>query len=665
MTNGAAEPLNRDDLDDRAKQVHDAWLEVRDELLAQRNTAGHWPGELSSSALATATAISALAEYRRNSQRPVNGLAEIESMIDQGCHWLLNRQNADGGWGDTDASHSNVATSMLVVAALRLAGKTTPAFQKAVDHANGYIDSLGRVQALRDRYGKDKTFAVPILANCAIAGLVPWKEVSALPFEAVLVPQRFFRFINLPVVSYAIPALVAIGQLKHLKDPTWNPATRLLRKLALKPGLSTLTRMQPGSGGFLEAIPLTCFVAMSLAHSGRADHEVVEQCIRFVADSFRAVDSTSDCRTGTWPIDTNLATWNSTLSVNALVGEASAVSQAENTDSHRSVLTDELLDWILACQYSQVHPFTGAAPGGWGWSDLTGAVPDADDTPGALLAIRKWFDHPDATEEQKHRIRKSAKAGVEWLLNLQNRDRGWPTFCRGWGRLPFDRSGNDITAHAIRSLLAWQDQINEPRQQARIQSAIDSGFEYLKKHALPEGGWLPLWFGNQDHPEEENPVYGTVKVLLAWIAAGKLNEPVVKQAVAWLLKNQNDDFGWGGGPSNLSSAENDFGDSGTTSSLQESALALEALTRLLNTDEFAGNGDLQSSVTTGTDWILSAIRAGKTSEKWPIGFYFAKLWYYEKLYPLVFCASAMQTLDCHYHKNSGVAETNDRSASTA
>ena len=31
--------------------------------------------------------------------------------------------------------------------------------------------------------------------------------------------------------------------------------------------------------------------------------------------------------------------------------------------------------------------FTGAKEGGWGWSDLPGSVPDADDTSGALVAL--------------------------------------------------------------------------------------------------------------------------------------------------------------------------------------------------------------------------------------------------------------------------------------
>src|SRR5690606_25599498 len=46
----------------------------------------------------------------------------------------------------------------------------------------------------------------------------------------------------------------------------------------------------------------------------------------------------------------------------------------------------------------------------------------------------------------------AVRRGVTWLLDLQNRDGGWPTFCRGWGKLPFDRSSPDITAHCMRAV---------------------------------------------------------------------------------------------------------------------------------------------------------------------------------------------------------------------
>ena len=76
-----------------------------------------------------------------------------------------------------------------------------------------------------NRYGKDRTFAVPILMTCALAGLTSWKEVPSLPFELACLPQSWFRFLNLPVVSYALPALIAIGQAVYHHRPPWNPLT--------------------------------------------------------------------------------------------------------------------------------------------------------------------------------------------------------------------------------------------------------------------------------------------------------------------------------------------------------------------------------------------------------------------------------------------------------
>src|SRR5439155_23987313 len=51
-----------------------------------------------------------------------------------------------------------------------------------------------------------------------------------------------------------------------------------------------------------------------------------------------------------------------------------------------------LRSWLQRQQFTQRHPYTGAAPGGWGWTDLPGSVPDADDTSGALLALSHLID---------------------------------------------------------------------------------------------------------------------------------------------------------------------------------------------------------------------------------------------------------------------------------
>ncbi len=86
-----------------------------------------------------------------------------------------------------------------------------------------------------------------------------------LPFEMACLPQSWYRFARMPVVSYALPALIAIGQVVHHHRSTWNPITWVLRRLGKRRSLRVLERIQPSSGGFLEATPLTSFVVMSLA----------------------------------------------------------------------------------------------------------------------------------------------------------------------------------------------------------------------------------------------------------------------------------------------------------------------------------------------------------------------------------------------------------------
>jgi squalene-hopene/tetraprenyl-beta-curcumene cyclase len=208
---------------------------------------------------------------------------------------------------------------------------------------------------------------------------------------------------------------------------------------------------------------------------------------------------------------------------------------------------------------------------------------------------------------------------VKWLLDLQNRGGGWPTFCRGWGHLPFDRSGTDLTAHCIRAIHAWQKDIQQ--HGADIPRALERGFRYLAEEQHDDGYWLPLWFGNQHAPDEINPVYGTAKVLAAFNDLNKCDSPEAARAIEWLLRQQNSDGGWGGM-------------TGTPSTIEETSLAIDALIPV------PGNTH-RPAVVSGIEWLSCAIEGGRLDEPAPIGFYFAKLWYYEKLYPQTFSVTAL------------------------
>jgi squalene-hopene/tetraprenyl-beta-curcumene cyclase len=569
------------------QRLDDAYRTALDALLRERHPDGYWVGELSTSALSTAVAVSALSKVP----------GDFATLIDDGLRYLATHQNPDGGWGDTDRSFSNISTSMLGRAAFALTG-TAGRFPEAVARVEAYLRQFGDTrpklaEAIRRRYGKDRTFSVPILMTAALAGLIDWHEVPPLPFELACLPQSWFAALSLPVVSYALPALIAIGQAVFHHRGSWNPLLWPVRMLARGRSLKVLAHIQPSNGGFLEATPLTAFVTLGLASIGRADHPVVAKAVEFLKASVRP--------DGSWPIDTNLSTWVTTLAINALhdAGELGSLPQRE-----------EVLRWLLAQQYTEKHPYTGAAPGGWGWSPLPGAVPDADDTPGALLAIKHLLrpdkDDPEYVPPNRSQLEPYLQ-GVGWLFNLQNGDGGWPTFCRGWTNLAFDRSGCDLTAHALRALNFDSG------------SVMGRGFAYLAKTQRPDGSWLPLWFGNQHAPDDENPTYGTSKVLAAYRDLEKMDSEPAQKGIAWLIANQNTDGGWGAGR-------------GTPSSIEETALALDVLLAI---------NPRPDAVNTGLAWLVQHVESGGLAHPTPIGFYFAKLWYYERLYPILFSVAAL------------------------
>ena len=346
--------------------------EAAERLLAER-TGPIWRGRLSSSALSTATAVSAL--------RLVDAAAHAER-IGAGATWLAATQLADGCWGDTPASPGNLSTTLLcwsVLAALDDdRGTASPAVARAaawIAARAGSTAPADLAAALERIYGRDRTFSVPILVHTALCGRLgdvrsaaTWKPIPQLPFELATLPRQAFRLVDMQVVSYALPALIAIGQVRHAHRPAFFP-WRSLRDMARGPTLRTLRAIQPDGGGFLEATPLTSFVTMSLAGMGLAGHPVAVEGTGFLVASQRP--------DGSWPIDTDLATWCTTLSVGALAA-GGRLGERLSAGDRRAIR-----EWLLGQQWKRVHPYTGAAPGGWAWTDLPGGVPDADDTSGA------------------------------------------------------------------------------------------------------------------------------------------------------------------------------------------------------------------------------------------------------------------------------------------
>ena len=574
---------------------------VINRLLSERNDSGSWEGELSSSALSTAVATVAL--YQFDSEK-------FKIDICSGLDWLVNNINDDGGYGDTVDSPANISTTLLCWSAFNLSknlgrddSATEAKIEKWLRNEAGSIEPENICQKILKVYGDDHTFSVPILTTLAISGRLgdnPWGYVLQLPFELSVFPAGLFKFLKLEVVSYALPALITIGLVRHNKRRSAINPLSWFRSLVTKKALKKLATIQPVNGGFLEATPLTGFVLMSLCESGLKDLEVSQKCAAFLKSSIR--------KDGSYPIDTHLHTWVTTLSINALTETDKGYLSSSEKQTLKKFLTDQ--------QYKEVHPYTNAAPGGWAWSPLPGAVPDADDTSGALVALRRLSDENSMPVNE-------AEHGIKWLLGLQNSDGGIPTFCRGWGQLPFDQSCADITAHCLRAFCEWRKDVN-PKLQVQINSSLRELVRYLKTTQRSDGSWNPLWFGNQHNKEKLNLTYGTAQVVIALSetpnAENLALKPLVDSGLKWLKEAQNDDGSWSGVK-------------GTPGSIEETSLALNALVSC---------GIKDDRIEKGFNWLLQETKEGIEFKSRPIGLYFASLWYNEKMYPLVYSAAAIE-----------------------
>ena len=580
------------------KELENRLHELGQLLVSELKAEGYWEGRLSSSALGVAVAVAALCFH--NSE-------EHAVQIDKGLGWLRQHINDDGSFGDTPESKGNVSTSLLVYASVNLFKKEKQWIKPFQERISSYLSARGIdvhseqvSKVILNHYQKDYTFSVPILtmsALCGISGKDAFRHIPQLPFELSLLPRRFYRLLNLSVVSYAIPALVAVGIVIFRKKNSgifW----RTVRRFSIPKAMKILKQMLPESGGYLEAVPLTAFVVLSLINAG-CQNEIVNKGIGFLRNTQR--------EDGGWPIDVDLSTWVTTLSVKSF---------RSNIDDYLpAAVQGKIAEHLNLIQNRQVHRFNGTGSGGWGWTNHPGSVPDGDDTPGVLLALMKL--------QPKEQVKDEVLAGCRWLFKLQNSDGGFPTFSKGWGKLPFDQSCSDLTGHNLLALSAvmetYSDGLNY-QDKRQLQKSVEKALDYLEQHQIDNGSWLPLWFGNQLAHGHKNPVYGTARVLTylkdalthQWLPDRVRNRMLIltEKGNQYLVHAQNQDGSWGG-------------DKQISGTIEETALAVSAL----------ASGENRLKCISGLNWIedfrrVNGLRAA------PIGLYFASLWYDEKLYPV-------------------------------
>jgi squalene-hopene/tetraprenyl-beta-curcumene cyclase len=101
----------------------------------------------------------------------------------------------------------------------------------------------------------------------------------------------------------------------------------------------------------------------------------------------------------------------------------------------------------------------------------------------------------------------------------------------------------------------------------------------------------------------------------------------------FLAHTQREDGSWSAG-------------SNEASSIEETALAVEALAGLLSKRDVPKHVKaVRQQVMKGAHWLMDTVESGGWLNPSPIGFYFARLWYYEKTYPQIFTVAALSRVE--------------------
>ncbi len=522
-------------------------------LIALQQPDGHWVFELE----ADATIPAEYVLLRHYLAEPVDAALEAKIAV-----YLRRAQGDHGGWPLFHDGAFDMSASVKAYFALKVIGDS--------------VDAPHMVRArsaIRARGGASRSNVFTRMM-LALFGFIPWRAVPVMPVEIMLLPN-WFPF-HLDKVSYwSRTVIVPLLVLQALKPKARNPKGIAIEELFLEPprtiGLAPkapqqkalwfwvfrgvdavlhfVTPMFPkqsrqraieravawvterlnGQDGLGAIFPAMANSVMMLDALGYPQHHPQRAIARKSIEKLLAVhDCEAYCQPCVSPI------WDTALTCHALleVGGDRAVAQARKG-----------LEWLVPKQVLDVKGDWIARrpdipPGGWAFQYANPHYPDVDDTAVVVMAM----DRAQGVGAQ-HDFRASIAAGREWILGMQSHNGAWGAFDADneyyyLNNIPFADHGalldpptEDVTARCV-SMLA---QIDETAPKS---AALAPALDYLSRTQTAEGSWYGRWGMNY--------IYGTWSVLCALNAAGvDRASSEVRRAVAWLVKIQNPDGGWG------------------------------------------------------------------------------------------------------------------------
>jgi squalene-hopene/tetraprenyl-beta-curcumene cyclase len=472
---------------------------------------------------------------------------------------LLATQLRDGSWSLYPGAPGHLSNTIEAYFAMKLAGLRPD--NPALVRARAFILANGGLAKAQ------------VFTRCFLAyfGQYPWDGLPAMPVELVLLPSWFpiniyemsswARGTVVPLVvlmakrpSITIPAELGVSEL-WVKPPaladyafpadaqllTWRnffltldrvlkvlgkSPVKPLRERALRKAADWILSHQDVNGGWGGIQPAMVNSVMALRVLGYADeHPAVAMGIQAIEDFVIEEGDQLFFQPCVSP------TWDTALAAKALLDSGMAPD---------APVLQKASDWLIANQIFKPGDWSiknpDLEPGGWAFEFANDWYPDTDDTAVILMVLKRIT----ATDERAKE--RALRRGLNWTLGMQSRNGGWGAFDTDnlrelFNKIPFadmeamlDQPTADLTGRHL-ELMGDFGYDTDMRQ---VRRALD----FIKRTQEPSGSWWGRWGVNY--------IYGTWSVLSGLRAIGEdLNQPYVRQSVAWLKSRQNEDGGWG------------------------------------------------------------------------------------------------------------------------
>ena len=567
-----------------------------------------------------------------------------------GNYLRRTQSKAHGGWALVHDGPFDMSASVKAYFALKMIGDDIEA---------PHMRAVRKAILQRGGAANANVFTRILLA---LYGEVPWTAVPVMPVEVMHLP-KWFPF-HLDKVSYwarctMVPLFVIQAKKPRAKNPRgvgvaelfvtppdsvrtwpgsphatwpWTPIfgaiDRVLQKTqdhfpkvprqrAIDKAVAWVSERLNGEDGLGAIFPsMVNSVLMYEVLGYPPDHPQVKIALEAIEKLVAEKDDEAYVQPCLSPV------WDTALTSHAML-EAGGTQAEANARAG--------LDWLKPLQildikgdWAETKP--NVRPGGWAFQYANPHYPDLDDTAVVVMAMDRAQRQHGLVSGMPDYSASIARAR-EWVEGLQSADGGWAAFDADnnhhyLNHIPFSDHGallDPPTADVTARVVSMLSQLGETRETSR---ALDRGVTYLLNDQEKDGSWYGRW--------GMNFIYGTWSVLCALNAAGvDPQSPEIRKAVAWLIRIQNPDGGWGEDASSYK-LNPEFEPGYSTAS--QTAWALLALMAVGEVDDPAvARGVNYLMRTQGTDGLWSEERY--TATGFPRVFYL-RYHGYPKFFPL-------------------------------